>query len=48
MPPKVILMQNHGFIAAGKSVRDVETITSMYVKTARVLAARSRSAARSS
>lgn len=37
MPPKVILMQNHGFIAAGKSVRDVETITSMYVKTARVL-----------
>ena len=38
MPPKVILMQNHGFIAVGKSVRDVETITSMYVKTARVLA----------
>jgi rhamnose utilization protein RhaD (predicted bifunctional aldolase and dehydrogenase) len=37
MAPKVILMQNHGFIAAGKSVRDVETITSMYVKTARVL-----------
>jgi rhamnose utilization protein RhaD (predicted bifunctional aldolase and dehydrogenase) len=37
MPPKVILMQNHGLIAAGGSVRDVETITSMYVKTARVL-----------
>lgn len=37
MAPKVILMQNHGMIAAGKSPRDVETITSMYVKTARVL-----------
>ncbi len=37
MPPKVILMENHGFIAAGRSARDVEIITSMYVKTARVL-----------
>jgi len=37
MAPKVILMQNHGLIAAGKTPRDVETITSMYVKTARVL-----------
>ena len=36
--PKTILMQNHGFIAAGKSVKDVQTITAMYVKTARILA----------
>ena len=35
--PKTILMENHGLIAAGKSVKDVQTITSMYVKTARVL-----------
>lgn len=37
MAPKVILMENHGFIATGKTVRDVETVTSMYVKTARIL-----------
>ncbi|HZO87817.1 MAG TPA: class II aldolase/adducin family protein [Chthonomonadaceae bacterium] len=35
--PKTILMQNHGFIAVGKSVKDVQTITAMYVKTARIL-----------
>lgn len=35
--PKTILMENHGLIAAGKSVRDVQTITQMYVKTARIL-----------
>ena len=35
--PKTVLMQNHGLIALGKSVRDVQTVTSMYVKTARVL-----------
>lgn len=35
--PKVILMQNHGLIAAGGTTRDIETITSMFVKTARVL-----------
>lgn len=35
--PKVILMQNHGFIALGKTPKDVRTVTSMYVKTARVL-----------
>ena len=35
--PKVIVMQNHGFIACGKSPKDVQTITSMFVKTARVL-----------
>lgn len=35
--PKVILMQNHGLIALGKSASDVENITAMYVKTARVI-----------
>jgi rhamnose utilization protein RhaD (predicted bifunctional aldolase and dehydrogenase) len=35
--PKVILMQNHGLIAIGKSPQEVENITAMYVKTARVL-----------
>jgi rhamnose utilization protein RhaD (predicted bifunctional aldolase and dehydrogenase) len=37
--PKVILMQNHGFIAVGRTVKDIQTITSMFVKTARTLAA---------
>lgn len=37
MPPKVILMQNHGMIATGASARDVEVATYMYVKAARVL-----------
>ena len=37
MVPKVILMQNHGFIALGKSPAEVENITAMYVKTCRVL-----------
>jgi rhamnose utilization protein RhaD (predicted bifunctional aldolase and dehydrogenase) len=35
--PKVILMQNHGFIALGKTAAEVENITAMYVKTARVI-----------
>jgi rhamnose utilization protein RhaD (predicted bifunctional aldolase and dehydrogenase) len=35
--PKVILMQNHGLIALGKSAADVENITAMAVKSARVL-----------
>jgi rhamnose utilization protein RhaD (predicted bifunctional aldolase and dehydrogenase) len=35
--PKVILMQNHGFIALGKAPRDVQTVTAMYEKTARIL-----------
>lgn len=35
--PKVILMQNHGFIALGKTASEVENITAMYVKTARVI-----------
>jgi rhamnose utilization protein RhaD (predicted bifunctional aldolase and dehydrogenase) len=36
--PKVILMQNHGFIALGKTAADVENITAMGVKVARVIA----------
>jgi len=35
--PKVILMQNHGLIALGRTARQVEDITAMAVKTARVL-----------
>lgn len=35
--PKVIVMQNHGFIALGKTAKDVENITVMGVKTARIL-----------
>jgi rhamnose utilization protein RhaD (predicted bifunctional aldolase and dehydrogenase) len=35
--PKVILMQNHGLIALGKSASEVENITAMYVKTARMI-----------
>jgi rhamnose utilization protein RhaD (predicted bifunctional aldolase and dehydrogenase) len=35
--PKVILMQNHGFIALGRTATEVENITAMYVKTCRVL-----------
>lgn len=37
--PKVILMQNHGLVALGRSPEDVEAITAMAVKTARVLLA---------
>ena len=36
--PKVILIQNHGFIALGASSAEVEAITAMWVKTARILA----------
>jgi rhamnose utilization protein RhaD (predicted bifunctional aldolase and dehydrogenase) len=35
--PKVLLMQNHGLIALGNSASEVENITAMYVKTARVI-----------
>jgi rhamnose utilization protein RhaD (predicted bifunctional aldolase and dehydrogenase) len=35
--PKVLLMQNHGLIALGKTASEVENITAMYVKTARVI-----------
>ncbi|RPJ05928.1 MAG: class II aldolase [Deltaproteobacteria bacterium] len=37
MAPRVILMENHGMIACGRTTRDVETITSMAVKTAEIL-----------
>lgn len=36
-PPRVILMQNHGLIALGRSARQVEDVTAMMVKTCRVL-----------
>jgi len=35
--PKVILMQNHGLIALGHTPEEVESITAMCVKAARVL-----------
>ena len=35
--PRVILMQNHGMIALGETARQVENITAMEVKVARVL-----------
>jgi len=37
MNPRVILMQNHGLIAIGASARDVENITAMASKAARIL-----------
>ncbi|MBD3308566.1 aldolase, partial [candidate division KSB3 bacterium] len=37
IPPKAIYMQNHGFIALGKTDKDVLNITQMAVKTARIL-----------
>ena len=36
-PPKVILLQNHGLIALGRTPQQVEDVTAMAVKTARVL-----------
>ena len=36
-PPRIILMQNHGLIALGKTPQEVETATAMYAKTARIL-----------
>jgi rhamnose utilization protein RhaD (predicted bifunctional aldolase and dehydrogenase) len=36
-PPKTILMQNHGFIALAPTAQQVENITAMAVKTARIL-----------
>lgn len=35
--PKTILMQNHGFIALAPTAQQVENITAMAVKTARIL-----------
>lgn len=37
LPPKVILMQNHGLIALGKTAAEVAQITKMSVKAARVI-----------
>ncbi|MFO7697117.1 MAG: class II aldolase/adducin family protein [Anaerolineae bacterium] len=37
MPPKVILMQNHGLIALGASAQEADNITEQYVKTCRML-----------
>ncbi len=36
-PPRVIIMQNHGLIVLGRTAKQVEDITAMAVKTARVL-----------
>lgn len=36
-PPKTILMQNHGLIALGKTAKEVQNITLMCEKTARIL-----------
>ncbi len=35
--PRVILMQNHGLVALGRTFEQVENITAMMVKTSRVL-----------
>lgn len=35
--PKTVWMQNHGFIALGRTAREVENITLMAVKAARIL-----------
>ncbi len=37
-PPKVVIMQNHGLIALGRTPQEVDNITAMFVKTCRVLA----------
>lgn len=37
MPPKVIVLQNHGLIALGSSPTEVDSITAMFVKTCRIL-----------
>ncbi len=37
LPPKVIVVQNHGLIALGKTAHEVEAITAMLCKTCRVL-----------
>ena len=36
-PPKVLLLQNHGLVALGKSAQEVLDITEMMVKAARIL-----------
>ena len=37
LPPKMILMQNHGLIALGKTAAEVEQTTAMTVKAAKVI-----------
>ncbi|HVN52831.1 MAG TPA: class II aldolase/adducin family protein [Anaerolineaceae bacterium] len=37
-PPRTVIMQNHGFIALGKTAQEVLDITAMATKTARILA----------
>jgi rhamnose utilization protein RhaD (predicted bifunctional aldolase and dehydrogenase) len=36
MPPKTVYMQNHGFTALGATAKQVQAITAMAVKTARI------------
>ena len=36
--PKVVVMQNHGLIALGRTPLQVDSITAMFVKTCRILA----------
>jgi len=36
-PPRVLLLQNHGMIALGQTAAEVENITAMAVKAARIL-----------
>lgn len=36
--PRIVIMQNHGLIALGNSAQQVEDVTAMAIKTARVLA----------
>ncbi|MCE1255652.1 MAG: class II aldolase/adducin family protein [Anaerolineae bacterium] len=35
--PRIVIMQNHGFIALGKTAQEVLDITAMAIKTARIL-----------
>jgi rhamnose utilization protein RhaD (predicted bifunctional aldolase and dehydrogenase) len=35
--PRIVLMQNHGLIALGRTPQEVESATAMFVKTARIL-----------
>lgn len=38
VPPKVVLLRNHGLVALGATAREAENITAMAVKSARILA----------
>jgi rhamnose utilization protein RhaD (predicted bifunctional aldolase and dehydrogenase) len=37
LPPRILLMENHGLIALGSSPQAVESATAMFVKTCRIL-----------